>query len=81
MQSNTSPDLNQLFLTGPLLELPPNILTYRLTDCKHEIKHTMDATLDKTLDKTGQTFFLNLVTNQSTTNLSTPIFHRLIYMF
>ena len=23
-------------LTSPLLELPPNILTYRLTDCKHK---------------------------------------------
>ena len=61
MQPNTSPYLNRIYLTSPLLELPPNILTYWLTVCKHEIKHTMDATLDKTLDKTGQTYFLTTV--------------------
>ena len=36
MQPNTSPFLNRIYLTSPLLELPPNILTYRLTDCKHK---------------------------------------------
>ena len=39
MQPNTSPGQNHLYLTSPLLELPPNILTFRLTDCKHEIRH------------------------------------------
>ena len=39
MQPNIPPVLNRLYLTSPLLELPPNILTYRLTDYKHKIKH------------------------------------------
>ena len=36
MQPNTSPDLYHRYLTSPSLELPPNILTYRLTCCKHD---------------------------------------------
>ena len=41
MQPNTSPYLNRIYLTSPLLELPPNILTFRLTDCKHEKRHVL----------------------------------------
>ncbi len=36
MQPNTSLDLNRLYLTGPLRELPIYILTFWLTDCKHK---------------------------------------------
>ena len=41
MQPNTSPGQNHLYLTSPLLELPPNILTFRLTDYKHEMRHVL----------------------------------------
>ena len=53
MQPNTSLNLNRIYLTSPLLELPPHILIYRLTDCKHEKRHA--------LMKKSDTFHLHFI--------------------